>query len=125
MVPVRSLRVGLTVGQTELRKGLNGRRPPRRPLHTLRAPRRGSQVRNCSPLEEAGTNPRFPIRETDNRLRSRRFMSCDDESAKLNGLNPQHYLADLLVRIADHPPRRIAELFPSSWPPRGATRPAP
>src|SRR5262249_10375213 len=25
------------------------------------------------------------------------------ESAKLNGLNPQHYLADVLARIADHP----------------------
>jgi hypothetical protein len=32
------------------------------------------------------------------------------ESAKLNGLNPQHYLADVLARIADHPARRIAEL---------------
>jgi hypothetical protein len=34
------------------------------------------------------------------------------ESAKLNGLNPQHYLADVLARIADHPARRIAELLP-------------
>ena len=29
-------------------------------------------------------------------------------SAKLNGLNPQHYLADVLPRIADHLARRIA-----------------
>jgi transposase IS66-like protein len=34
------------------------------------------------------------------------------ESAKLNGLNPQHYLTDLLTRIADHPARRIAQLLP-------------
>src|SRR5258708_23762071 len=34
------------------------------------------------------------------------------ESAKLNGLNPQLYLADLLARIADHPARHIAELLP-------------
>jgi hypothetical protein len=34
------------------------------------------------------------------------------ESAKLNALNPQHYIADLLTRIADHPARRIAELLP-------------
>jgi len=27
------------------------------------------------------------------------------ESAKLNGLNPQYYLADVLARIADHPAR--------------------
>ena len=39
------------------------------------------------------------------------------ESAKLNGLNPQHYLADLLARIADHPARRIAELLPWNWQP--------
>jgi transposase len=34
------------------------------------------------------------------------------ESAKLNGLNPQHYLADVLARITDHLARRIAELLP-------------
>jgi transposase len=34
------------------------------------------------------------------------------ESAKLNGLNPQHYLTDVLTRIADHPARRIAQLLP-------------
>jgi transposase len=37
------------------------------------------------------------------------------ESAKLNGLNPQLYLADLLARIADHPARQIAELLPWNW----------
>src|ERR1700676_925839 len=46
------------------------------------------------------------------------------ESAKLNGLNPQHYLADLLARIADHPARRIAELLPWHWKPFDATRAA-
>jgi transposase len=46
------------------------------------------------------------------------------ESAKLNGLNPQHYLADLLVRIADHPARHIAELLPWNWQPADATRAA-
>jgi transposase len=44
------------------------------------------------------------------------------ESAKLNGLNPQHYLADLLTRIADHPARRIAELLPWNWQPAAAQR---
>ena len=46
------------------------------------------------------------------------------ESAKLNGLNPQHYLADILARIADHPARRIAELLPWNWQPLDATRAA-
>jgi transposase len=39
------------------------------------------------------------------------------ESAKLNGIDPQHYLADVLARIADHPARRIAELLPWNWKP--------
>src|SRR5712672_2166475 len=46
------------------------------------------------------------------------------ESAKLNGLNPQHYLTDLLARIADHPARRIAELLPWNWQPADTARAA-
>ena len=46
------------------------------------------------------------------------------ESAKLNGINPQHYLADVLIRIADHPARRIAELLPWNWQPADIIRAA-
>ena len=46
------------------------------------------------------------------------------ESAKLNALNPQHYFADLLARIADHPARRIAELLRWNSQPLDATRAA-
>jgi len=46
------------------------------------------------------------------------------ESAKLNGLNPQHCLADVLARIGDHPARRIAELLPWNWQPVDTTRAA-
>jgi transposase len=34
------------------------------------------------------------------------------ETAKLNGLDPQAYLRDVLGRIADHPINRIADLLP-------------
>jgi len=43
------------------------------------------------------------------------------ESVKLNGLNPQHYLADVVARLADHPVRRIAELLTWNWQPLVAT----
>jgi hypothetical protein len=46
------------------------------------------------------------------------------ESAKLNGINPQLYLADVLARIADHPARHIAELLPWNWQPADTDRAA-
>ena len=46
------------------------------------------------------------------------------ESAKLNGLNPQLYIADVLARIGDHPARHIADLLPWNWKPADAARAA-
>lgn len=36
-------------------------------------------------------------------------------TAKMNGLNPEAYLADVLGRIADHPINKIDALLPWSW----------
>jgi len=46
------------------------------------------------------------------------------ETAKLNSVNPQVYLADVLARIADHPAKRIADLLPWNWQPANLIRAA-
>jgi transposase len=37
------------------------------------------------------------------------------ETAKLNDVDPQAWLADMLARLQDHPARRIDELLPWNW----------
>ena len=40
------------------------------------------------------------------------------ESAKMSGLDPQAYLADVLDRIHDHMSNRLDELLPWNWAPK-------
>ena len=37
------------------------------------------------------------------------------QTAKLNDVDPQAWLADVLARLPDHPAKRITELLPWSW----------
>ena len=37
-------------------------------------------------------------------------------TAKLNNIDPQAWLADMLARLPDHPAKRIHELLPWNWP---------
>jgi transposase len=39
------------------------------------------------------------------------------ETAKMNGLDPQAYLSDVIARISDHKINRIDELLPWNWAP--------
>jgi transposase len=39
------------------------------------------------------------------------------ETAKLNGVDPQAWLADVLARLPDHPAKRITDLLPWNWRP--------
>ena len=41
-------------------------------------------------------------------------------TAKMNGVDPQAWLADILARIADHPAHRLDELLPWNWTPSTA-----
>ena len=36
-------------------------------------------------------------------------------TAKMNGVDPQAWLADILARIADHPAHRLDDLLPWRW----------
>jgi hypothetical protein len=38
-------------------------------------------------------------------------------TAKMNDVDPQAWLADVLARIAEHPAHRIDELLPWNWRP--------
>jgi transposase len=44
------------------------------------------------------------------------------ERPKLNGLDSQAYLCDVLARVADHPINRIGELLPWNWTTNNANR---
>nr|BDT35627.1 hypothetical protein MFMH1_52960 [Myxococcus sp. MH1] len=44
-------------------------------------------------------------------------------TCEANGVNPETYLADVLLRVQTHPNARIAELLPHEWKRRQTTGP--
>jgi len=38
-------------------------------------------------------------------------------TAKMNDVDPQAWLADVLIRIAEHPAHRLDDLLPRNWHP--------
>src|SRR5690606_10232804 len=52
---------------------------------------------------------------SDRGARRAAFMYTLIVSAKLNDIDPQAWLADVLARIADMPQSRLGELLPWNW----------
>lgn len=44
------------------------------------------------------------------------------QTCRLNDVDPQAWLADVLARIADHPLSRLDELLPWNWRPKSTPR---
>jgi len=55
------------------------------------------------------------VRRFRSRRRARGRSLSLIATAKLNGVDPQAWLADVLRRIADHPASRLDELLPWHW----------
>jgi transposase len=51
------------------------------------------------------------------------FMYSLIVTAKMNDVDPQAWLADVLARIAEHPAQRIDDLMPWTWKPARAAQP--
>jgi hypothetical protein len=47
------------------------------------------------------------------------------QTCKLNDVDPQAWLADVLARIADHPIHHLSELLPWNWKPIAVPSPNP
>src|SRR5271167_3105827 len=75
----------------------------------LAARLRYARLRHHAVVEDVDYRaPRGLDRTLFHKLTSGEWIDAHDnliESTKLNGINPQHYLADVLTRIADHPAR--------------------
>ena len=44
-------------------------------------------------------------------------------TCEANGVNPEAYLADVLMRLGSHPASRLDELLPHRWQPSSASAP--
>lgn len=49
------------------------------------------------------------------KARREQYGRSSERGAKLNGIDPQAWLADVLARLPDHPAKRVGELLPWNW----------
>ena len=71
--------------------------------------------RAIPPLALGRKNYLFP--GSDEGGRRAAIMYTLIETARLNGIDPEAWLADVIARIADHPINRVDELLPWNWSP--------
>jgi transposase len=60
-------------------------------------------------------SPWGALRRSDEGSRRAAAIYTLIQTAKLNDVDPQAWLADVLARLPDHPARRIEELLPWQW----------
>jgi len=64
------------------------------------------------------------VQSQDQVRRGRHAIYTLIATAKLNDIDPQAWLADVLARLPDHPAKRICDLLPWSWRPHNVARAA-
>ena len=81
-----------------------------------------------------GTDPRAPAHASNRNERARSMVMTRSDrgseraaamyslivTAKMNDVDPQAWLANVLARIATHPAHRLDELLPWNWTPKAS-----
>ena len=90
-------------------------------LHAVPRRRARLHVEQCRRARAARRGPRtevMVILRVRSRRPARRSHVQPHRHRKMNGVDPQAWLADVLARIAGHPAHRLDELLPWNWRPQ-------
>ena len=106
------------VGQDRSRQGHQLRSVAMGRLHAF--PRRwphlyDEQRRRTRPARHSRRAPKLDIRGFGRGRRRAAAVYTLVETCKLNDIDPQAWLADVLARLPDHPAKRVDELLPWKW----------
>ena len=82
------------------------------------------QCRRASPARNCPWTKVMAVRGSDRGGERAAVMYSLIVTAKMNDVDPQAWLADVLARIADHPAQKLDELLPWNWTPLKAAEAA-